>query len=372
MESMGVSSRGAFVRGAAALASAPFVLGAANMPGAAQGSAGYAALIDAAQGEGSVVVDGPPLDLVRQALTHDFEATFGIPVSYISSGETASLGRVRAERTAGKFLLDVFVSGIDTPTTGFLPSGFLDRVEPILIAPDVVNVKDWKDRHLWYEDPQHTILRTIQYVTDELAVNTKMVNPSEVTWKSLIDPKWQGKLLVKDPSIAGAGASLISFFYLNFGPEYVQKLYKDQKPVLSRDARQMAQWLAQGNYPIVVGPDYSLIKQFKDVGYPVEAVFPSDGPLVLSGGFGLICLINKAPHPNAAKLFINWLAGREGSADLARAQVALSLRTDLDQDWAPSFEFLKPGAKFLDSYDYTFTTKQRDQAYEKVRELLGL
>src|ERR1700733_8577870 len=104
-----------------------------------------AALIAAAKAEGGVAVDGPPIDVARQAITQGFQAAYGIPVSYVSTGNAQSGARVRAERAAGKYLLDVLVAGIDTPTLTFLPAGWLDRVEPILIAPDVVDKHRWKD-----------------------------------------------------------------------------------------------------------------------------------------------------------------------------------------------------------------------------------
>ena len=272
-------SRRAAIAGAAALAAA-----VPTAPLAAQSDA-MKALVDAAKAEGSVVVDGPPIDTVREVITQGFQTAYGIPVSYISSGSSASGARVRAERTAGKYLLDVFVSGGDTPPMTFLPAGWLDKVEPILIAPDVVNKRNWKDGHLWFMDDGHYILRTLQFVTPELVVNTKLVNPRDVsTWKSLLDPKWQGKIVAKDPGTSGAGTSLIAMLYMTFGPDFVKKLYKDQKPVISRDGRQAAQFLAQGSYAILLGPDTTAVDQFKRIGYPVDYVFPTDAPSVLSGG----------------------------------------------------------------------------------------
>ena len=72
------------------------------------------ALVTAAKAEGSVVVNGPPIDVVREALVTGFQNAYGIPVSYIS-GSSQSGSRVGAERAAGKFLLDVLVAGVDTP-----------------------------------------------------------------------------------------------------------------------------------------------------------------------------------------------------------------------------------------------------------------
>ena len=330
------------------------------------------ALIAAAQAEGGVTIDAPPVDTARQFLTQAFQRAYGIPVTYIASTNSSSGARVRAERAAGKYLLDVLVGGSDTPTMTYLPDGWLDRVEPILIAPDVLDPSKWRDGHLWYEDAAHTILRTLQSVSPVLVVNTKFVQPAELsTFKALLDPKWQGKIIAKDPGVSGAGTSLIAMLYLQFGPDYVRRLYKDQKPIISQDARQAMQFLASGSYPILMGPEPTEIVRFQQLGYPIAPVFPTDAPGILTGSYGLISLVNKAPHPNTAKLFINWLAGRDAQGPFAEARICASLRTDVKYQNLPAWVFPQKGTKYLDTYDYAFVTRQRDEAMAKARALLG-
>jgi ABC-type Fe3+ transport system substrate-binding protein len=100
-------------------------------------------------------------------------------------------------------------------------------------------------------------------------------------------------------------------------------------------------------------------------------VFPTDGPSVLTGGWGLIGLLNKAQHPNAAKLFINWLAGREAQTAYAKATQSLSLRTDLKYEGLPDFIFPQKGTKYMDTYAYKYVTDERAPALAKARALLG-
>ena len=101
------------------------LLGLAARPAAAQ-TASMAALITAAKAEGSVVIDGPPNAEARQGLVSGFQREYGIPVSYVDSGSSSSSARIRAERAAGKYVLDVFLSGADAACLTFLPSGWLD------------------------------------------------------------------------------------------------------------------------------------------------------------------------------------------------------------------------------------------------------
>jgi iron(III) transport system substrate-binding protein len=344
---------------------------AATSPAYAQ-SQPLDALVAAAKTEGAITIDGPPNDQARQGLINGFQRAYGIPVSYVSSGSSSSSARIRAERAAGKYVLDVFLSGADAACLTFLPSGWLDRIEPILVAPDVLDKRNWRDGHLWYEDDAHTVLVVLKSVAPGLAINTKLVKRGEAaTWKSLLDPKWQGKIVAKDPLTYGAGSQLNSFFYLTFGADYVKKLYQDQQPVLSRNGRQAMQWLAEGSYPIVLGPDLAEMINFKRLGYPIEVVLPPDGPTMLTAGWGLVCLMNKAPHPNAAKLFVNWIAGRNGLEVFANSTQSASLRTDVKYDNLPAWLFPQKGSTYMDTSEWKFVTQQHEAALDKVQELLG-
>lgn len=336
-------------------------------------AAAFEALIKAAKQEGQVVLDGPPIDEVREAITGGFKARYGINVSYISSGSSRSGARVRAERAAGRYLLDVFISGSDTPLLTFLPAGWLDNVSSALVDPEVTDPSKWYQNRLWYVDPNRAIVRMLRYVTPTLAINTKIIKQNDIkTWRDVIDPKWRGKVLAKDPSVSGAGASLTSYFYIAMGEEFVKKLYVDQKPTISRDSRQGAQSLAVGNHALWVGADQTEVTRFQGLGYPLEWVFPSDGPGILSGGWGFLMLMKNAPNPNASKLLVNWMLSREGQAALARPANSMSLRRDIDQPWVKPHQIPREGEQYIDAYDYKFVLEQRDPAFEKVKKLLGL
>jgi ABC-type Fe3+ transport system substrate-binding protein len=330
-------------------------------------------LIKAAKAEGKVVVDGPPIKRVREALSKGFKKRYGIPVSYISSGTSKSGSRVRSERAAEKYILDVFISGADTPLLTMKKAGWLDPVAPILVDPEVTDKSKWTDGHLWYMDPDKTILRVLRYVSPQLVINTKLVKPGEITkWSDLLNPKWKGKIVAKDPSVSGSGASLISYFYKTFGESYVKDLYQTQTPFLTRSGRQMVQWLSQDKYAIGVGPSVSQFRRFKKKGFALESVAPTDGPGVMSGGWGTISLLKNAPNPNAAKLFINWFASQEGQTIYSKVVTSLSLRTDTPHDWAPKFILPQKGKKYVDTYMYDFVVKERAEAFKRVRKLLGL
>ena len=94
------------VRFLTALLALAMLLGAVSSAPVADPNAAFKA-------EGSVVVNGPPNDTVRDAVTTGFERAYGITVSYLGTPSSEAAARLRAERASGKYLLDVALSGSD-------------------------------------------------------------------------------------------------------------------------------------------------------------------------------------------------------------------------------------------------------------------
>ncbi|MGB7949161.1 MAG: hypothetical protein WCH75_15855, partial [Candidatus Binatia bacterium] len=130
----------------------------ANVPFArAQSDSGWKqkwdAVVAEAKKEGKVVVLGPPGDQIRQAITQGFAKAFpdiGIEFSGARGGELAT--RVKAERDAGIFSVDILINGTSTANSYFKPMKALDPVEPALILPEVLDPKNWRDNRLEFSD----------------------------------------------------------------------------------------------------------------------------------------------------------------------------------------------------------------------------
>jgi mono/diheme cytochrome c family protein len=95
-------------------------------------------------------------------------------------------------------------------------------------------------------------VRPFSSVSSLLFINTDVVKPNEIrSAKDLLNPKWRGKISAEDITTTGAGANLAARFYQQLGPDFVKKLYIDQKTVGTRERRQFTDWLARGTQPIV-------------------------------------------------------------------------------------------------------------------------
>lgn len=332
----------------------------------------WSRILAAAKKEGRVVVSGPPNPDARVEIPAKFKERFGISVEYVGGGSSKLATRLKLEQQSGLSTVDVFLSGATTPATVLYPGKMIDPLRPILLLPEVVDPSKWKAGKLWFMDPEDKyILRLFNTVREIMHINTISVKAASFkSIKDLLNPAWKGKISVASPTDAGTGSNTAAQFYLRLGEDFVKKLFIDQKPLVSRDARQMADWLARGTYPISLGAREEDIHRMKEEGLPVATIFRlSDWPGTVTSGSGQVVLVRKAPNPNAARVFINWIASREGLEVYARANRAGTTRNDINESFAPPEIIPMPGVNYLDSNSWEFTVTKREEVRARVTEI---
>jgi iron(III) transport system substrate-binding protein len=331
-------------------------------------------LLAAARKEGKAVVSGPPSPQLRQALPAAFKERFGVALEYLGgrSGEIAT--RLRAERRAGIYTVDLMLAGSQTMATILYREAMLDPLKPALFLPDAIDGSKWKTGKVWFTDPgEEYVLRLCNTLTSTLAINTREVKPDDLrSMRDLLDPRWKGRMSFQDPTLPGSGSNQAAQLYLEFGEEFIRRLYIDQKPMISRDTRQLGDWLVRGTYPISFGAVDGDVEQLRKEGWPVSPVYNlTDWPGTTTAGFGQLALLNQAPHPNAAKLFANWIASKEGSEILARALKVVPARNDIDDlSFLPPEMIPRPGVSYFDTYDWQFTVTTKEEVRLRIKELL--
>lgn len=327
----------------------------------------------AARKEGKVVIAGPPDAHVRKALPEAFKKRFGITMEYQSARGSDSANKLRAERAAGIYTADAALAGSNTLFTVMLREKMLAPLKPELILPEVTDGAKWKRGSTWFVDPEEKyVLRLFSTVNEAFWINTQEVKPDDLRKVTdLLDPKWKGKIAFMDPTVAGTGANQAANLYALFGENFVRKLFIDQKTVFSRDRRQLTDWLARGTYPIAFGAEDGELERLRKEGMPVNSVHGLDDmPGSLSGGDQL-ALFNNAPHPNAARVFANWIASKEGMELFARALNMVPVRNDIDaSSFMPPEVIPKPGVNYFDPYLYEFTVTTKEEARLRIREML--
>lgn len=321
-----------------------------------------------------MVILAPPDTQVRQALPAAFKARYGIAVDYLGGRSSESAGKMRAERDAGIYTVDVALAGIQTMATIFYREKMLSPLRPLLIDPEVADPTKWKSGKLWFMDPEEQyVLRLFNTVGANFYVNTQFAKPSDFhVARDLLDAKWKRKISVHDPTVPGTGSNEAARFYVQFGEDYVRRLYIDQQPGIARDRRQITDWLARGRYPISIGAERDEVERLKKEGLPVEPVYNlPDMSATLSAGVGDVAVMDRAPHPNAAQLFANWIASKEGLETFARARAESPTRSDIDErSFLPPEIIPRAGVTYFDTFEWQFTLTTKEQVRLRMKELL--
>ena len=329
-----------------------------------------------AKSEGKVVVMGPPGDRVREALTQGFSKAFPditVEFSGARGGELAT--RIKSERDAGIYSVDVVISGTSTANAYFKPMKALDPIEPALILPEVADPKKWRDNKLEFSDrsTRFNLVFTTQNNVP-LIYNPAQVKAQEVDELfKLLDPKWKGKIAVQDPIPSGTGNGVFRWLWHVLGPEKAKDFYRKiraQAAAVDRDQRRQIEWIAQGKYPLHLGPGtvmYQLEKRGLKFGVMPE--FKDQGAYV-TPGFGSAMLINRAPNPSASKVFLNWLLTKDGQTAFCTGMGYVSRRPDVPTDHVPSYWIPKPNIKYWAGY-YEEDATMSDEQVKFLKTLFG-
>ena len=330
-------------------------------------------ILAAARVEGRVVVAGPPSMELRRTMPAAFMERYGIVIEYIGGRSSELATRLRAERRSDIHSLDVVFAGNESMAMVFHREAMLQPLKSVLLLPEVTDAKKWKKGKLWFSDPEDQyILRLSNTITTMFHINTREVKPDELrSVKDLLNPKWKGKIALQDPTISGSGSNQAAHLFYQHGDAFVKALYVDQKPMISRDTRQITDGLARGAFAITLGAEDADVAKLKSEGLPLSLLENlTDLYGQVSASFGQVGLINTAPHPNAARIFLNWIASKEGGEVFNRAMGTASTRNDVDESFLPPEIIPKQDKQYFDTYDWDFTTTKKEAVRLKMKELL--
>jgi iron(III) transport system substrate-binding protein len=295
-----------------------------------------------------------------------------IKVTSVAGQAVDVTNRLLAERRAQKFLADVFSFGVRS-TLSLLNTNGLDPVRPVLLLPEVTDESKWYDRHVYSDAEKIHVFRYLSVAEQGIGYNTKLLpNPSELkSYLDFLNPKWKGKIVARDVRTPGPGNGNMLFWYhhRDLGPAFLRKLFGEMGITLTRNALQATDWTAQGKFVFCFFCSGE-IEKAKEQGLPVDVldVGWKEGTGIVSHS-GNLALMRNAPHPNAARIFINWLLSREGQIEtqrvLAKVQPADSRRIDIPKDDVPADVRRKEGIRYMD-----MDSRPEYSDIEPVRKLL--
>jgi iron(III) transport system substrate-binding protein len=261
-------------------------------------------LIDAARKEGTVVWYTSVETTLAEEVGRKFEARYsGIKVEVNRSGSERVMQRVMQEAQSNIKAVDV----IHTSDAG----NFVDLKEQKMLLKYTPTTVDQYASNFKDKDGYYFAWRSSMSVP---AYNPKIINAQDIprTWQDLLDPKWKSKMVSAHPSYSGTILTWEAAVTDVYKTEYLTALAK-QDVMLVQSAQDPVTKVTSGERPLAInGTDYSYFND-KKKGNPVEVIYPSDGaPLVTSPS----AIAQDAPHPNAAKLFTEWLFSVEAQQTL--------------------------------------------------------
>ncbi len=259
------------------------------------------------------------------------------------------------ERRAGKFLADVFLGAPSAVYLNLYRAKIVEPIPPILTHPGVTDLSKWWMGKHHYIDPegQYVFMYESALYGPPIAFNTNLINEREIksAW-DLVQSQWKGKYqaLQVGPT-QGSTALTYVYYHPQLGPKFIERIYRDMEPTFFRDIRQGTDWLSQGKFALCFL--CRRIDRASMQGLPVAELNPyqiEEKPGIGTGS-GALVLLNRYPHPNGARVFINWYLSLEGQIAFRQANTdelrVGSLREDLPQELLPTLAKRRKDREYL-------------------------
>jgi iron(III) transport system substrate-binding protein len=312
--------------------------------------------VEAAKKEGQVTIYPGAGQSLLPIEAGVFQKKF--PEIKVVTAVTGDNVRILSERRAGKYLADIVVGGAQALLEIYQAKA-LDPTRDAMILPEVRDQSKWWQGKHRYVDPEARHVFMFIGVPDRGSIyyNTRLVHAAEIgSFFDFLNPKWKGKIELRDIRLPGSGQSVIRAFYYNprLGPEFIRRLVSEMDVTLYRDRRQAVDWLATGKFPICFFCTRSDIARAQDQGLPIAAFGELKEGMSVASSSGTLGLVNRPAHPNAAKVYLNWFLSREGQLTLqneyAKAKVSASnsLRIDIPKGMVPPDERLQEGMEYVE------------------------
>jgi iron(III) transport system substrate-binding protein len=289
-----------------------------------------------------------------EKLGKDFETKFpGIKVRVERSGAERVFTRIAQEYQSNVHAVDVVNTADQSHCLAWIRSGWLAAYLP----EEVVKHYDKA-----YYDPNGLHVTT-RILVSPIAYNTDLVKKEDApkSFADLLDPKWAGKMVKAHPAYSGTIMNSTFQVARDLGWGYFEKLAK-QRIMQVQSATDTPKKIALGERAVMVdGAGYLVIRE-KEAGKPVDIVYPTEGTPLATGPSAVF---KAAPNPNAAKLFYNWMHGREGQQILV----------DWARQYSPHNQTVeKPGVRKLSDIklmkeDPEGVEKQADAIKKKYAEI---
>lgn len=240
----------------------------------------------------------------------------GVRVQVVREGTFDLIGRLESEISAGRVRADVLH----------------------VLDPAIFIALRQRGELLYYEPPEATAIppayKDIGYWTGARVViiglacraqsNSSATMPE--TWSELLAPRWKGKLGLKDAQTSGSAYAQYYLLREKYGAAYWEQM-ADQRPRIYKTEEALLEAVVRGEIQVAAGVmSYKIDEYSRQSGGAVQAVWPRDGVPTL---IGPVAILSRSPHPNAARLFTNYMLSEAGQELLGGLLKAYPTRSDV-------------------------------------------
>lgn len=301
---------------------------AAPTPG---GSGSLEELVAAAQREGQLTLYGDGGEPTLQAWTAEFTAKYGIAVNILRLPESELFQRFSQERSAGQNLADVYSTANRVSMDSAVESEWIAEYTP-------ENGGQFPEEHTragFYYPVQNGYFMAVAYNPDQLT-DEEIQMVLDDALGAAGDPRFEGRVALGPPQAAQHAAA---FYYLQTDGETdwsTLQAIADNGAIVQPQSIPMLQGLIAGEYAIAIAASDSLISTQVATGAPIAFAYPVN----TTGGYFNTGVVEDAPHPNAARLFMEWATTAEANTTYSDITQTIPTNTGvvdereiIDTDW---------------------------------------
>ena len=263
--------------------------------------------------------------------------------------------RFRTETAAGRHIADVVITYADSDFTKEIPGWFAEWEPPEFKGnfPAGVSVAGGR-------------MHAIMQVREAIIWNKTLVKDADAPkeWADLFDPKWKGKVALNTPWRSISVQQLFAYWNQIGLKDAAEKL-KANEVRFFEGSSGIIQAVIRGDAHIAHITDIPLNPMLAD-GAPIGFVYPASGTTTSDSIAGVAA---KSTHPNASRVFVNWLMSKEGQSTLVTHGGLAGTRKD-----APALSHLPATSKLPKTVDgmTILTPEVQKPLIEHWRKVFGV
>lgn len=226
----------------------------------------------------------------------------GVKCNFVRTTAQVAYQRFQQDLKANAPVASLFSSTDVSHYPALKKDGHLLQYKPHNMEQVVDSLKPYSDKENYYTVTAAALML--------ITYNTSLVSEKDApkNWPDLLDPKWKGKVSIGHPAFSGYVGTWVVLMRKLYGWQFFDKLEKNS-PQIGRSVNDTVTMLNAKERWVAAGPEATTLLS-RDKGNPLGVIYPTDGALLMVSPSAVPA---KAPSPNAGKLYLEFLLGKEAA-----------------------------------------------------------